>query len=200
MIAEKEKRSQSYKDNKLDTLSDEKVVKIKKFSKEYITKILRKLEKSKRSQDKGTQQSGSKDARKRPSSTSSPSTASSHHERGRPNGATPTNLSTPNSDDRDVHGEADQDSTMKTLGFLTGDASDSDRDGEGDMERDDLTDDEGDYGNDRREESEDQSMGDVITSPPSLTVMAPARTRGGAMMEMMDVEETPIFTATAPAC
>lgn len=48
IIAEKEKKSHSYKDNKLDSLSDEKVVKIKKFSKEYIHKILRKLDKSKK--------------------------------------------------------------------------------------------------------------------------------------------------------
>ncbi|RDB23612.1 Histone-lysine N-methyltransferase, H3 lysine-36 specific [Hypsizygus marmoreus] len=46
IIADKEKKSSSYKEGKLDKLSDEKIVKIKKFSKEYITKILRKLEKS----------------------------------------------------------------------------------------------------------------------------------------------------------
>ena len=46
VIAEKEKKSQSYKDGKLDALSEEKTSKIKKFSKEYIAKVLRKLEKS----------------------------------------------------------------------------------------------------------------------------------------------------------
>lgn len=46
IVAEKEKKSHNYKENKLDALSDEKVAKIKKFSKEYIAKILRKLEKS----------------------------------------------------------------------------------------------------------------------------------------------------------
>lgn len=46
MIADKEKKSSSYKDGKLDALSDEKTVKIKKFAKEYIAKVLRKLEKS----------------------------------------------------------------------------------------------------------------------------------------------------------
>ncbi|KAH9476999.1 Histone-lysine N-methyltransferase, H3 lysine-36 specific [Psilocybe cubensis] len=45
IISEKEKKSSSYKENKLDALSDEKVVKIKKFAKEYIHKIIRKLEK-----------------------------------------------------------------------------------------------------------------------------------------------------------
>ncbi|KAF7793530.1 hypothetical protein EIP86_004644 [Pleurotus ostreatoroseus] len=46
VIAEKEKKSHSYKENKLDALSEEKVVKIKKFAKEYIAKVLRKLEKA----------------------------------------------------------------------------------------------------------------------------------------------------------
>jgi hypothetical protein len=48
VIAEKEKKSSSYKDGKLDTLSDDKASKIKKFAKEYIAKVLRRLEKSKR--------------------------------------------------------------------------------------------------------------------------------------------------------
>ncbi|KAG6331704.1 hypothetical protein ID866_7384 [Astraeus odoratus] len=48
IIAEKEKKSSSYKEGKLDALSDEKTTKIKKFSKEYIAKVLRKLEKSRR--------------------------------------------------------------------------------------------------------------------------------------------------------
>lgn len=46
MISEKEKKSQSYQSGKLDSLSDEKVVKIKKFAKDYIAKVLRKMEKS----------------------------------------------------------------------------------------------------------------------------------------------------------
>ncbi|EIW56542.1 SET domain-containing protein [Trametes versicolor FP-101664 SS1] len=45
-IAEKEKKSSSYKEGRLETLSEEKTTKIKKFAKEYIAKILRKLEKS----------------------------------------------------------------------------------------------------------------------------------------------------------
>lgn len=48
VIVEKEKKSTSYKEGKLDVLSDEKTTKIKKFAKEYIAKVLRKLEKSKR--------------------------------------------------------------------------------------------------------------------------------------------------------
>ncbi|KAF8999768.1 hypothetical protein BDQ17DRAFT_1360339 [Cyathus striatus] len=46
VIAEKEKKSLNYKEGRLDSLPDEKVAKIKKFSKEYVTKVLRKLEKS----------------------------------------------------------------------------------------------------------------------------------------------------------
>jgi hypothetical protein len=46
IITEKEKKSSSYRDNKLDSLSEEKVVKIKKFAKEYIAKVVRKMEKS----------------------------------------------------------------------------------------------------------------------------------------------------------
>jgi [histone H3]-lysine36 N-trimethyltransferase len=46
LIAEKEKKSTSYKEGKLDSLSEEKITKIKKFAKEYIAKILRKLEKA----------------------------------------------------------------------------------------------------------------------------------------------------------
>ena len=48
VIADKEKKSSTFKDGKLDALSEEKTTKIKKFAKEYIAKILRKLEKSKR--------------------------------------------------------------------------------------------------------------------------------------------------------
>ncbi|KAJ7153499.1 histone methyltransferase [Mycena crocata] len=46
LIADKEKKSSSYRDNKLEALSDEKVAKIKKFAKEYIAKVVRKIEKS----------------------------------------------------------------------------------------------------------------------------------------------------------
>ncbi|KAI0759666.1 hypothetical protein BC629DRAFT_1295328 [Irpex lacteus] len=48
IIAEKEKKSSSYKEGRLDSLSDEKKAKMKKFAKEYVAKIVRKLEKSKR--------------------------------------------------------------------------------------------------------------------------------------------------------
>ncbi|KAH6904496.1 histone-lysine N-methyltransferase [Coprinopsis sp. MPI-PUGE-AT-0042] len=46
VIADKEKKSSSYKEGRLESLSEEKTNKIKKFSKDYIAKILRKLEKS----------------------------------------------------------------------------------------------------------------------------------------------------------
>ena len=49
MIAEREKHSHTYKHGKLDALSEEKIVKIKKFSKEYIAKLIRRIEKQKSS-------------------------------------------------------------------------------------------------------------------------------------------------------
>ncbi|KAG7087687.1 hypothetical protein E1B28_013634 [Marasmius oreades] len=46
-IAEREKKSSAYKEGKLDSLSEEKTAKIKKYAKEYITsKVLRKANKS----------------------------------------------------------------------------------------------------------------------------------------------------------
>ncbi|CAL1698157.1 unnamed protein product [Somion occarium] len=53
LIAEKEKKSSSYKESKLDGLSDEKTAKIKKFAKEYIVKVLRKMEKKRRESSSG---------------------------------------------------------------------------------------------------------------------------------------------------
>lgn len=46
IIADKEKKSSTYKEGRLDTLSDEKVAKIKKFSKEYIEKIIYRMKKA----------------------------------------------------------------------------------------------------------------------------------------------------------
>ncbi|KAI0339087.1 SET domain-containing protein [Trametopsis cervina] len=48
IISEKEKKSSSYKEGRLDSLSDEKKAKMKKYAKEYVAKIVRKIEKSKR--------------------------------------------------------------------------------------------------------------------------------------------------------
>ncbi|TCD67121.1 histone methyltransferase set2 [Steccherinum ochraceum] len=49
IITEKEKKSNSYREGKLDSLSEEKVVKIKKFAKDYIAKVLRRAEKKHKS-------------------------------------------------------------------------------------------------------------------------------------------------------
>ncbi|XP_006455768.1 hypothetical protein AGABI2DRAFT_76781 [Agaricus bisporus var. bisporus H97] len=46
LIAEKEKKSSSYKENRLDSLSEEKLVKINKYCKDYLVKLMQKLEKS----------------------------------------------------------------------------------------------------------------------------------------------------------
>ncbi|KAG8215170.1 hypothetical protein J3R82DRAFT_8679, partial [Butyriboletus roseoflavus] len=97
LIAEKEKKSTSYKEGRLDALSDEKVTKIKKFAKEYIAKVVRKLGKSKSKQ-----------------STSKPS--SSHHkdrDRGRgghvhePSGSVPSPDAHRDGEDGDEDGDGD---------------------------------------------------------------------------------------------
>ncbi|KAI0052410.1 hypothetical protein FA95DRAFT_1483622 [Auriscalpium vulgare] len=62
IIAEKEKKSSSYRESKLDALSDEKQAKIKKFAREYIHKVLHKMEKH----------------RKRPPESSASTTSSRH--------------------------------------------------------------------------------------------------------------------------
>ncbi|KAI0092307.1 hypothetical protein BDY19DRAFT_884269 [Irpex rosettiformis] len=69
IISEKEKKSSSYKEGRLDSLSDEKKVKIKKFAKEYVVKIVRRIEKSKR-----------KSLSHRDRNPSSSSKLSSHHD------------------------------------------------------------------------------------------------------------------------
>lgn len=86
LIAEKEKKSSSYKDDKLESLSDEKVAKIKKFSKDFITKLLRKLG------DKGLLNSGNGRGRSngshRPSSSSmTPTNATASSSTHTPNSA-----------------------------------------------------------------------------------------------------------------
>ena len=60
LIVEKEKKSSSYKENRLEALSDEKVSKIKRFSREYIAKLVRKLEKAGVSRKPGSKLSSSR--------------------------------------------------------------------------------------------------------------------------------------------
>jgi hypothetical protein len=98
VIAEKEKKSSGYKDNKLDALSDEKQAKIKKFAREYIHKVLHRLEKGKR----------------RPPDSGSGGSAQSHHDA---NTATPPlpplpPLSTP-SQQGEEGGDAERDIEME---------------------------------------------------------------------------------------
>jgi len=66
VVAEKEKKSSSYKEGKLDAFSDEKTAKIKKFAKEYITKVIRKI-KEKKKKHQRRQQSGSGSSSRRES-------------------------------------------------------------------------------------------------------------------------------------
>ncbi|KAJ7079995.1 histone methyltransferase [Mycena belliarum] len=58
LIADKERKSSSYADNKLEALSDEKVAKIKKFAKEYIVKVVRKAEKTSKTRASSSSASG----------------------------------------------------------------------------------------------------------------------------------------------
>lgn len=48
IIAEKEKKSESYREGKLDALSPEKVNKVKAFAKDYISKLLQRAKKKRR--------------------------------------------------------------------------------------------------------------------------------------------------------
>lgn len=81
---EKEKKSSSYKENKLEVLSDEKVSKIKRFSREYITKLVRKLlEKAGSSRKAGSKPSTSRrghHATHTPSTTSAATPSSAHED------------------------------------------------------------------------------------------------------------------------
>ncbi|PCH43100.1 SET domain-containing protein [Wolfiporia cocos MD-104 SS10] len=103
IIAEKEKKSVSYKEGRLDSLSEEKVTKIKKFAKEYIAKILRKLEKA---------------GQRRPPDSSGVMTAS-----------TSASAATPDDVDADAEGDISLQSVMPDL---DGDG-DADADGDEEM-------------------------------------------------------------------
>ncbi|KZP33283.1 SET domain-containing protein [Athelia psychrophila] len=78
IIADKEKKSSSYKEGKLDSLSDEKIVKIKKFAKDYITKVLHKIEKAKKHKSSSSaqrNQAASSASAETPDSPGDPETA-----------------------------------------------------------------------------------------------------------------------------
>ncbi|KAF7324844.1 Histone methyltransferase [Mycena kentingensis (nom. inval.)] len=110
LIAEKEKKSSSYRDNKLEALSEEKVAKMKKFSKDYIAKVVRKLEKD-------------KTARKdRPPSASTPLASAS-------------TVDTPNSNE-DADGDVDMPEMTVEEAMDMDPASGSDEDDEEDEEDD----------------------------------------------------------------
>lgn len=112
IISDKEKKSSSYRDGKLDALSEEKVAKIKKFAKEYIAKVLRKIEKSGK--------------HPKPSKSSSTSTAQD----------TPsTSMHTPNSNDGgDAHGRMSEvhNHSMSMEEAMSMDLEDSGSEGEDD--------------------------------------------------------------------
>lgn len=116
IIADKEKKSNSYQSGKLDSLSDEKVVKIKKFAKDYIVKVLRRLEKS----------SGHR---------SSSSHATTHDPR-----QSHASTSTPRSDSAGASNMADAEINVNDTLDLGGDEGDNDdEDAEGDVDDDEGT-------------------------------------------------------------
>ncbi|KIK65046.1 hypothetical protein GYMLUDRAFT_56515 [Collybiopsis luxurians FD-317 M1] len=69
-IAEREKKSSAYQQNKLDSLSDKKIHKIKKYAKEYIDKLVRRVEAQSKHEHRG---SGSGSRTKKPLSSASAS-------------------------------------------------------------------------------------------------------------------------------
>ncbi|KAJ3515007.1 hypothetical protein NLJ89_g2034 [Agrocybe chaxingu] len=137
VIAEKEKKSSSYREGRLEALSEEKVVKIKKFAKEYIAKILRKIEKS------GKRPHHHHHHHHRPPGSSASATASTSASTPSAMDNTPsTSMHTPNSNDgEDIHmhdasmsmsvEEAmgmDPDSGSDDDDLVGGDEADADRD------------------------------------------------------------------------
>ncbi|KAG6866333.1 hypothetical protein C0991_005800 [Blastosporella zonata] len=116
IITDKEKKSSSYKEGRLDKLTEEKAVKIKKFAKEYIAKILRKLEKS------------SKHPQEPSSNAPTASTSTLHH----------TEDSNERGGDDIIMGDA----SMEDMNVVSD--SDGDEDGDGDEDREDEAIEDGD--------------------------------------------------------
>ncbi|KAF8966903.1 hypothetical protein BDZ97DRAFT_1917169 [Flammula alnicola] len=116
IISEKEKKSSSYRDGKLDSLSEEKQAKIKKYAKEYIAKIIRKKEKSS----------------KHPHVSSASASASTAHDTP----STSTSMQTPNSNDEgDAHMQETAMSVEEAMGM---DLHSDSEDGEDDADDDDM--------------------------------------------------------------
>jgi len=114
VVAEKEKKSSSYKEGKLDAFSDEKIAKIKKFAKDYITKVIRKIKEKKKKHQRHQQ------------STSGSGSSSRRESLG--NGDA-------DADDLDVEGEGEEmsaEALESMVADLGGDACGDNQDDEGD--------------------------------------------------------------------
>ncbi|KAG6909160.1 hypothetical protein DXG01_001787 [Tephrocybe rancida] len=110
IITDKEKKSSSYKEGRLNELSEEKVIKIKKFAKEYIAKVLRKLEKSGK---RGESSSNAATA-----STSTLQDAPSHEHGGDDvvmGDASMEDMNVASDSDGDADGDADEDLEDETI-------------------------------------------------------------------------------------
>ncbi|KXN83993.1 Histone-lysine N-methyltransferase, H3 lysine-36 specific [Leucoagaricus sp. SymC.cos] len=147
LIAEKEKKSASYKENRLEALSDEKVTKIKKFCRDYITKLLRKLEKSSKGQQPG-------------------SSSRSHHDTPSTSGATP------NSGHDDAEKEAMEMSLEEAMGM---DMDGQDGEAENGYGYDDMFDESRDYGDDGPRSSPPSSAAPTPSTSNSVVAAAYAR-------------------------
>ncbi|EIW76613.1 SET domain-containing protein [Coniophora puteana RWD-64-598 SS2] len=124
VITEKEKKSNSYKENKLDSLSEEKTAKIKKFAKDYIAKVIRKLDKSKLKSSSLTSASATASTSQTPAQEQN----TPEHEGGGGNGGMTMSVENAlemdesDSEPEDADGDADGDAAMADPSSVDDDA------------------------------------------------------------------------------
>ncbi|KAF9451333.1 hypothetical protein P691DRAFT_663480 [Macrolepiota fuliginosa MF-IS2] len=159
LIADKEKKSASYKENRLEALSEEKVTKIKKFCKEYIVKLLRKLNKSGKSHRHG--------------SSSHKSNGHGHHP------TASTSIVTPSSVDGG-HGDLDFDGDGDGMEMSVEEAMDMEADDDVDYNEEDTYDagDGDDYGDDHGDEKTKSSPASASAPTPSTSKKGSAHPQG----------------------
>ncbi|CAA7262089.1 unnamed protein product [Cyclocybe aegerita] len=153
IITDKEKKSSGYREGRLEALSEEKVGKIKKFAKEYIAKILRKMEKS----GKGHHHHH----HHRPPGSSASATASTSTSTPSAMDNTPsTSMHTPNSNDGEdahIHDASMSMSVEEAMGMDSDSGNDDDLEGGGEAEAD----------------RDEDMAGQEVPDPPSVSVSMP---------------------------
>ncbi|KAH9954870.1 hypothetical protein BC827DRAFT_1365398 [Russula dissimulans] len=175
IIVEKEKKSSSYKDkgNKLDDLSDEKKTKIKKFAREYIHKVLHKLEKGQR----------------RPSDSEPGSTSAPSHADTMMTTLPSTSTLSPQDENGDMEMEMEVDMSVEEAMDFSADEDDPTRDGGRGR------DDEDDVGEDGEPTPAESDTSTAVASATSTDPRLRARAAAAAA-----AAATPSFTtATATA-